>query len=52
MRVVHRIAVPTLVITAEDDPFVPSQPFRDRTVAGNPNIQVHICEHGGHCGFV
>jgi hypothetical protein len=52
MRVVDRIAVPALVITAEDDPFVPSQPFRDRKVAGNPNIQVHICEHGGHCGFV
>src|SRR5262249_24624989 len=52
MRVVDRIAVPTLIITAEDDPFVPSQPFRDRRIAGNPHIRVHICEHGGHCGFV
>jgi hypothetical protein len=52
MRVVDRIAVPTLIITAEDDPFVPSQPLRDRRIAENPNIEVHICEHGGHCGFV
>jgi len=52
MRLVHRIAVPALIITADDDPFIPSQLFRDRKVAGNPHIQVHICEHGGHCGFV
>ena len=38
MRVVDRIRVPALVITAEDDPFVPSQPFRDPRVAGNPYI--------------
>ena len=29
MRVVDRIRVPALIITADDDPFVPSQPFRD-----------------------
>src|SRR5581483_1980225 len=52
MRVVDRIAVPALVITAEDDPFVPSQPFRDPKVTGNPNIHLHVCQHGGHCGFV
>jgi predicted alpha/beta-fold hydrolase len=52
MRVVDRIAVPALVITAEDDPFVPSAPFRDAKVAGNRYLTVHICEHGGHCGFI
>jgi uncharacterized protein len=52
MRVIDRIRVPTLIITAEDDPFVPSAPFRDPQVTGNPNITVHICRHGGHCGFV
>jgi predicted alpha/beta-fold hydrolase len=52
MRVVDRIAVPTLVITAEDDPFVPSQPFADPKLAGNPHIELHVCRHGGHCGFV
>jgi uncharacterized protein len=52
MRLVHRIAVPALIITAEDDPFVPSQPFADPKVTGNPNIRLHVSEHGGHCGFV
>jgi len=52
MRIVDRIRVPALVITAEDDPFVPSRPFRDPKIAGNPNIVLKICEHGGHCGFV
>jgi predicted alpha/beta-fold hydrolase len=52
MRVVDRIAVPALVITAEDDPFVPSQPFRDPKVTSNPHIELRLCAHGGHCGFV
>ncbi len=52
MRVVDRIRLPALVITAEDDPFVPSQPFRDPKVTGNPHIDLRVCRHGGHCGFV
>ena len=52
MRIIDRVRLPALVITAQDDPFVPSRPFRDPTVTGNPHIQLVICEHGGHCGFV
>ena len=52
MRVIDRIRIPALVITAEDDPFVPSQPFRDAKVTGNPHIDLRVCRHGGHCGFV
>src|SRR5262245_28335887 len=52
MRIVDRIRVPTLVITAEDDPFVPSQPFHNPKVTGNPHIDLRISAHGGHCGFV
>jgi len=52
MRVIDRIRVPALVITSEDDPFVPSQPFRDPKVAGNPHIDLRISAHGGHCGFI
>jgi predicted alpha/beta-fold hydrolase len=52
MRVIDRIRVPALVITAEDDPFVPVAPFRDRRVTGNPNIQLIVTRHGGHCGFI
>ena len=52
MRVIDRIHLPALVITAEDDPFVPSQPFRDPKVTGNPHIDLRVLPHGGHCGFV
>jgi predicted alpha/beta-fold hydrolase len=52
MRVIDRARVPTLIISAEDDPFVPARPFRDPKIAGNPHITLHLCEHGGHCGFV
>ncbi len=52
MRVIDRIQIPALVITAEDDPFVPSPPFRDPKVTGNPHIDLRISAHGGHCGFV
>jgi hypothetical protein len=52
MRVIDRVRVPALVITSEDDPFVPPQPFRDAKVTGNPHIDLRISRHGGHCGFI
>ena len=51
-RVIDRIRVPTLILTAEDDPFVPIEPFRDPAVTNNPNITVVITPHGGHCAYV
>jgi predicted alpha/beta-fold hydrolase len=52
MRVVDRIRLPALIITAEDDPFVPIGPFRDPRVTSNPHITLIVTTHGGHCGFV
>ena len=52
LRIIDRVRVPTLIITAADDPFVPVEPFHDPKIAGNPNIELHVCRHGGHCGFV
>ena len=52
MRIVERIRVPALVITADDDPFVPSEPFHDVKLTGNPCVRLAISAHGGHCGFV
>jgi uncharacterized protein len=52
MRVIDRVRVPALIITAADDPFVPAAPFHDPKVTGNPCITLHLCDHGGHCGFV
>jgi predicted alpha/beta-fold hydrolase len=51
-RVIDRIRVPTLVLTAADDPFVPPNQFRDPVVANQPHVAVRIEAHGGHCGFV
>jgi uncharacterized protein len=52
MRVIDRVRVPTLAITAEDDPFVPPAPFRDPQVTSNLNIRIVMTPHGGHCGFL
>jgi uncharacterized protein len=52
MRVIDRIRLPTLIISAEDDPFVPSEPFHDPKVTGNPHIDLRLSAHGGHCGFI
>jgi predicted alpha/beta-fold hydrolase len=52
MRSIDRIRLPALIITAEDDPFVPAQTLHDAKVTGNPHIQLAICAHGGHCAFV
>jgi uncharacterized protein len=52
MRVIDRISVPTLIITAADDPFVPPGPFTNPVVARNHNITLKLTPHGGHCGFI
>jgi len=52
LRVADRIAIPTLIISAADDPFVPPTPFRSPEVAGNAHITVELTARGGHCGFV
>lgn len=52
LRVVDRISIPTLLLAAADDPFVPPDQFRDRAIAANPNIRVIVSAHGGHCGFL
>jgi predicted alpha/beta-fold hydrolase len=51
-RVIDRIRLPALIITAEDDPFVPVEPFHDPRLAANPHIRLLITRHGGHCGFI
>lgn len=51
-RVVDRIRVPTLIVSAADDPFVPPEQFEAPEVRDNPHIAVVITRFGGHCGFV
>ena len=52
MRIIERLRIPALVITAEDDPFVPPEPFQDTRLSSNPCIELDVSPHGGHCGFV
>jgi predicted alpha/beta-fold hydrolase len=52
LRVVDRIAVPTLILSAADDPFVPPEQFRRPEVTGNARIRVNVTPFGGHCGFL
>jgi hypothetical protein len=52
LRVASRIAVPTLILAAADDPFVPADQFDDPALRQNPHVTVHVEPHGGHCGFI
>jgi uncharacterized protein len=52
IRVADRVRLPTLIISAHDDPFVPEAQFRGNAVAGNASIAVRLERHGGHCAFV
>jgi predicted alpha/beta-fold hydrolase len=51
-RVVSEIRVPTLIIAAQDDPFVPFGPFQNPAIVGNRWITLIAPEHGGHCAFI
>ncbi len=52
MRVVDRIEIPTLILAAADDPFVPPAQFAEPAVRDNRHIQAVVPHHGGHCAFV
>jgi predicted alpha/beta-fold hydrolase len=52
LRVVGEIRAPTLVITAQDDPFVPFASFSDPALANNRYVTLIAPEHGGHCAFI
>jgi len=51
-RVAAQIRVPMLMITAQDDPFVPYSSFLAAKISENPAIQFVAAQHGGHCGFI
>ena len=51
-RVLHRIAVPTLILHALDDPFIRLTPETRATIVTNPNITLIETAHGGHCAFL
>ena len=52
IRVAGGIRVPTLIIHAEDDPFIPFAPLRDPVYSENPYILLMATKKGGHVAFV
>lgn len=46
------IAMPTLLIQALDDPWVPAEPYRAHAWHGNPSLVPLLPPRGGHVGFV
>jgi hypothetical protein len=51
-RVVDRIASPTLVLSAQDDPFIRIFPETRARLLVNPHIAFVEPRHGGHCAFL
>jgi hypothetical protein len=51
-HVVERIAVPTLIMYAANDPFIRITAATRRKIASNPNITFVETEDGGHCAFI
>ena len=51
---IDRVMIPTLLLNAVDDPFLPSAVLDEvRAVAAtNPNLTLELPAHGGHVGFV
>ncbi|MFW6079972.1 MAG: hydrolase [Gemmatimonadota bacterium] len=51
-RYIDRIGVPTLILHAEDDPFLPGEALPRDAIAANPWLVAGITARGGHMGFV
>ncbi len=51
LPLIERIRVPTLIIHAQDDPFIPFEPFTDERIAGNPHVLLIAPKRGGHVAF-
>jgi len=52
LPLIARVRVPTLIIHAQDDPFVPFDSFRHPSLTANPFVILLAPEHGGHVGFI
>jgi len=51
-RVVDQIAVPTLVLHAQDDPFIRLLPETRAKLQANPHLAFVETRHGGHCAYL
>lgn len=46
-----QIRIPTLILHAKDDPFIPYEPFRDPRLTENPYVLLVGSQYGGHVAF-
>lgn len=51
-RVIDRVAVPSLVLLAQDDPFIRFFPETRARIVANPYIDFIEPSYGGHCAFL
>jgi predicted alpha/beta-fold hydrolase len=51
-KVIANVAVPMLLITSKDDPFVPYESLTRARVTENPRVRFVPTAYGGHCGFI
>ena len=51
-RVLDRIAIPSLILHALDDPFVRISNEAREKISTNPNVAMIETRHGGHCAFL
>jgi predicted alpha/beta-fold hydrolase len=51
-RVVDKIAVPTLILCAQDDPFIRLLPETRARLFANPHVTFVETRHGGHCAYL
>ena len=49
---VRYIGVPTLLVSARDDPFLTPACFPDQETRLNPNVLLEAPDYGGHVGFM
>jgi predicted alpha/beta-fold hydrolase len=52
IHVIEKIHLPTLIIHAQDDPFIPFAALRNPALEANPHILLVGPEHGGHVAFI
>jgi len=48
----QRIRIPTLIIHAQDDPFIPLSPIQEALREPNPHILMIATSRGGHVAFI
>lgn len=49
---IQSIFLPTLILSAADDPFLTPQCYPTAVAEGHGNVTLEITRYGGHCGFI